>query len=35
VAPDGGRFLMWKPLPTAPGRGQRYVLVQNALRAAR
>lgn len=33
VAPEGDRFLMWKPVPPAPGERQRLVFVQNALSA--
>ena len=35
VAPDGERFLMWKPMPASPDAGRRVVFVQNALQALR
>jgi hypothetical protein len=31
VSPDGRRVLMWKPVPVAPGQGERFVLVLNGL----
>jgi len=33
VAPDGDRFLMWKPAARSPDAGGRLVFVQNALQA--